>query len=69
MRWHVQGLGYFDSIEEAKQAIADSKLTEVITCRVNKKIKTRLSDMARETNSTISDVVKNIIEKEVNNNG
>ena len=69
MCWFVEGLGLFKTKEEAQQAIEDNKLKHSIIIRISDKTKRQLEQLATDRRVSMSDVIRQAIEKEVQNNG
>ena len=65
MSWHVKGIGMFNTKEEALLAIEDNKLKHNILIRVSDKTKRHLEKLAKEKHTTMSKVIRQLIEKEV----
>ncbi len=68
MSWLVDGLGLFNSIEEAKQAIEDNKLKHSLVIRISDKTKRQLQELTKDKNTTVSDLIRKLIDKEMKNN-
>lgn len=68
-RWSVKGLGYYDKLSEAKEAIKQNSLSDALLIRLNPKTKQLLQEVAERKNITVSDFIRGLIEKEVNGNG
>jgi predicted HicB family RNase H-like nuclease len=67
-RWVVKGLGYYDTLASAKEAIKQNSLSDTLLIRLNPNIKQQLKELAESKNVSVSDVVRELIEKEVNEN-
>ena len=65
MSWYVEGLGFFKTKEEALVAIDDTKLKHSILIRVSNKTKRYLQRLANDKHITMSEVVRQLIEKEI----
>lgn len=65
MKWRVKGLGRFDSLQEALEAIKKSKKTTTLTLRINTEVAEKLQDLAISRNCSVSEVVRTLIEKEI----
>lgn len=68
-RWSVKGLGYFNTRAEAKEAIKESGLSEIVSVRLKPKTKQQLEELAEQKNMSAMDFVRLLIEKEVTKNG
>lgn len=66
-RWSVKGLGYYDKLSEAKEAIRQNSLSDNLLIRLNPKTKRLLQELAESKNITVSEWIRELIEKEVNN--
>lgn len=69
MKWRVKGMGYFDTPEDAWRAIRLNERKTQLLVMVSKKMKIQLEELADKRKTTISDIVRQAIEKEVMNNG
>lgn len=69
MSWFVDGLGMFNTKEEALKAIEDTKLRHSILIRISDKTKRQLQQLAESRQATMSEVIRTLIEQEVNGNG
>lgn len=69
MCWFVEGLGLFKTKEEAQQAIEDNKLKHSIIIRISDKTKRQLEQLSTDRRVSMSAVIRQAIEKEVQNNG
>ena len=65
MSWYVSGLGFFKTKEEALLAIEDNTLKHTILVRVSDRTKRCLQRLADDKHTTMSEVVRQLIEKEV----
>ena len=63
-KWRVKGLGVFDTIQEAKNAMQNCKKKTMLNVRVSEETLNKLQELAISQNTTVSDVVRQIIEKE-----
>lgn len=68
-RWSVKGLGYFDSLDSAKEAIRNINLSDTLLLRINPVTKKQLQELANSRKVSVSDVIRQAIEKEVTNYG
>lgn len=66
LKWRVKGLGLFDSSQEAEKAIKNSKKKTMLNVRISESTLSKLQSMADTKNTTVSNIVRQIIEKEVN---
>ena len=69
MRWKVDGLGWFDTREEARKAIRKFSKDATLQVRLKSYLKCELETLAEERGQSVSDLVRGLIEKEVNGNG
>lgn len=69
MRWRVKGLGWFDSRAEASEAIKKLSKSEVLQTRVKADIRQKFEAIAQERNKTVSELMRELIEKEVKDYG
>ena len=69
LKWRVQGKGLFDTPQEAWQAIRESELSKMLTLMVSPKMMRKLREVAGERKMSVSNLVRQAIEKEVNANG
>ena len=67
-RWMVNGLGYFDTLASAKEAIRQNSLSDTLLIRLNPNTKRQLKEIAESKKMSVSDCVRELIEKEVNVN-
>lgn len=67
-RWSVKGLGYYDNLASAKEAIRNHTLSDSLLIRINPKTKQLLQELADNKEMSVSDLVRQIIEREVNEN-
>ena len=66
LKWRVKGLGLFDTPQEAEKAIQNSKKRTTLNVRISEDTLSKLQSMANSHNTTISNIVRQIIEKGVN---
>jgi hypothetical protein len=69
LKWRVQGVGLFDTPQEAWRVIRDNERTKMLTLMVSPKMMNDLRALAKERKISISELVRRVIEKEVNANG
>lgn len=69
LKWRVQGIGFFDTPQEAWNAIRDNEKTHMLNLLVNRKMLNYLRRMADEKNMSVSEIVRRAIEKEMNSDG
>ena len=69
MKWRVKGLGFFDTPQEAWKAIKDNERSHMLTLMISPKMMNDLRVAANERKSSVSELVRKAIEKEVNGNG
>ena len=68
MRWKVKGLGWFDSRKEAREAIRKQGYDATLLLRLTSKMKQDLETLANEKNVSVSELIREMIIKEVNGN-
>ena len=69
LKWRVKGLGLFDTPQEAEMAIKNSKKKTMLNIRISESTLSELQSMAKVKNTTVSNIVRQIIEREVNDCG
>ena len=69
MRWKVKGLGWFNSRKEAREAIRKQGYETTLLLRLTSKMKQDLETLAYERDITVSELIRQMIMKEVNGNG
>ena len=69
MRWKVKGLGWFDSRAEASDAIKKLSNSEVLQTRIKPDIRQKFETLAQQQNKTVSELVRELIEREVKDYG
>ena len=69
LKWRVKGLGLFDTPQEAEKAIQNSKKKTRLNIRISDDVFSKLQARADSQNTTISNIVRQIIEKEVKDYG
>lgn len=69
MCWLVDDLGYFKTKEEALAAIEDNKLKHSLVVRISDKTKRQLQQLVDLNKVTVSELIRTLIDKEVNGNG
>ena len=65
MRWAVKGLGWFDTRAEASAAIKKFSKDAILQTRVKSDVKQKFEALAQEQGKTISELMRELIEKEV----
>jgi hypothetical protein len=65
MMYEVKGLGYFRTQEEALKAISENEKKTDLRITITPKLKEQLRLCAITRNTTIADIVRQAIEKEV----
>lgn len=68
-RWTAKGYGYFNTLEDAQKAIERDKKKYPMVVKLSLNEKEKLQQLAETRKTTISDIVRQAIEKEVMNNG
>ena len=66
MKWRVKDIGLFDSPQEAWNAIRDNEKTHILNLLISRKMLNNLRALANERKSSVSELVRQAIEKEVN---
>jgi hypothetical protein len=69
LKWRVQGLGLFDTPQEAWRAIRDNENRTQLNVMVSHKLLSDLRSLATKKNISIAECVRQAIQKEVNENG
>ena len=69
MKWRVKGMGLFNTPLEAWNAIRDNEKTHMLNLLVSRKMLNELRALADERKISVSELVRQAIEKEVNGNG
>lgn len=69
LKWRVKGLGLFDTPQEAEMAIQNSKKKTMLNVRISDDVFSKLQAKADAKNTTISNIVRQIIEREVKDYG
>lgn len=69
MRWSVKGLGWFDTRAEASAAIKKLGHDTNLIIRIKSDLKQKLEALANERDTSVSELVRELIEREVNANG
>lgn len=64
-QWYVEGVGYFDNFTDAQKAIDRNKKNVKLLVMVNSDMKGKLEQLANERKMTVSEIVRQAIEKEV----
>lgn len=67
MMWRVKDIGLFNSPQEAWNAIRDNEKTHMLNLLISRKMQNKLRALASERKISISELVRQAIEKEVNN--
>ena len=65
MRWSVKGLGWFDSRKEATEAIKKFSKNAILQTRVKSDVKQKFETLAQERGKTVSELMRELIEREV----
>lgn len=65
-KWTAKGYGYFDTREDVQKAINNDKKKHQIIIRVSPKVKEGLQQLAEVRKTTVSNIIRQAIEKEVN---
>jgi hypothetical protein len=69
MRWRVSGLGWFDTRAEAREAIRQLTNSARVVVMVKPIIRDKLEALAESRQISVSELVRELIESEVNANG
>lgn len=69
MRWRVKGLGWFNSRAEASEAIKKLGHDTNLIIRIKSELKQNIETLAKERNTTVSELVREWIEREVTDYG
>ena len=65
-KWHVKGIGWFDNPTDAWRAIKEHELKTTLMVKISKEMKTQLEQESERRNTTVSEIVRTAIRKEVN---
>ena len=68
-KWRVKGFGLFDTPQEAWKVIKDNEKTKMLTLLVTPKMLSELRAMADERKISVSEIVRQAIEREVKDYG
>lgn len=68
MRWKVKGLGWFNSRKEAREVIWKQGYDATLLLKLTSKMKQDLETLANERNITVSELIRQMIVKAVNEN-
>lgn len=68
LKWRVQGIGLFDTPQEAWRVIRENERTKMLTLMVSPKMMNDLRSVANERNVSVSELVRQAIVREVNGN-
>ena len=69
LKWRVKGLGLFDTPQEAWKAIRLTEKKTMLTLMINRKMLNDLRAAADKRKMSVSEFVRQAIEKEVNKDG
>jgi hypothetical protein len=69
MRWKVKGLGWFDTHKAAVDAIKKLGQDATLQTRVKSDLKQQFETLAQERGKTVSDLMRELIEREVKDYG
>lgn len=69
MRWSVKGLGWFDTRAEASEAIKKFSQDTTIKIRLKSDLKQKFETLAQERGKTVSELVREYMEREVKDYG
>lgn len=68
-KWRVKGFGLFDTPQEAWKIIRDNEKNKMLTLLVSQKMLSQLRAIADERKVSVSELVRQAIEREVNEHG
>lgn len=68
-KWRVKGFGLFDTPQEAWKVIRDNEKNKMLNLLVSPKMLNDLRALADERKISVSELVRQAIDKEVNANG
>lgn len=68
-KWRVQGLGFFDTPQDAWRVIRENERTKMLSLLVSPKMLNKLKSLAKEKKISVSELVRRMIEKEVKDYG
>lgn len=64
-RWYVKGIGYFDHLAEAEDAIKSLNQSSTMLIRINPNLRSKLARYAESKNVSASELIRQLIEKEM----
>ena len=68
-KWRVKGFGLFDNPQDAWRVIKDNEKNKVLTLLISNKMRSQLNQIANDRNISVSELVRQAIEREVNDYG
>lgn len=69
LKWRVKGLGLFDTPREAWEAIRLNEKKTMLTLMISRKMLNDLRAVAEKRKISVSELVRQAVEKEVNKDG
>ena len=69
LKWRVKGVGLFNTPQEAWNAIRDNEKSHMLNLLVSRKMMNDLRAVADKRNISVSELVRQAVRKEVNDNG
>ena len=66
-QWYVDGVGMFDSKEEADKAVTDNTNSKQILLSMSPRLHADLKRLAKQREVSVSKLIRQILEKEVKN--
>ena len=69
LKWRVKGLGLFDTPQEAWKAIRLNEKKTMLTLMISRKMLNDLRAVAEKRKISVSELVRQAVEKEVNKDG
>lgn len=68
-KWTAKGYGYFNTLEDAQKTIERDKKKHSIVVKLSSIEKEELQLLAKARKTTMANIIRQAIEKEVRNNG
>lgn len=68
-KWTAKGYGYFDTLEDAQKTLERNKKSCQIIVKVSPNEKEELQRLAKIRKTTVANIIRQAIKKEVTNNG
>ena len=65
--WYIEGVGSFNTEEEARKALALHRNVKQLTIKISMDLLNKLNTLAKKRKTTVSKMVRELLEKEVQN--